>query len=75
MIASGALLVFGGGLLFVIGTILAACPSEHNVGWHCSHGLFCVRYPDGRVSQPFRFSVARDYQKIFGGRIVWKWNA
>ena len=35
-------------------------------------GKFRILYPDGVLSQGFTYKVARDYQKIFGGRIILK---
>lgn len=43
---------------------------EHCIDWHRRNGGFQVVYPDGEVSQPFTFKVARDYQKLFGGAVV-----
>ena len=43
---------------------------EHCVDWHRRNGGYQVVYPDGEVSQPFTFKVARDYQKLFGGEVV-----
>jgi len=47
--------------------------SEHSIDWYRIHGLFRVLYPDGQLSQPFSFWVARDYREIFGGKIVSRW--
>ncbi len=45
---------------------------EHSLGWHHAYGRFRVLYPDGKLSQPFTYWVARSYCKIFGGKVVWK---
>ena len=37
---------------------------------HRQRGWFRVHYPDGQVSQPFRFVTALNYRSMFGGRIV-----
>jgi hypothetical protein len=33
-------------------------------------GKFRVKYPDGKVSQPFDYSTAKNYRDIFGGEII-----
>ena len=65
--------VIGGVIAFFV--LLAVCAGneqepEHCVGWHRLYGSHQVVYPDGQVSQPFTFKVARDYQKLFGGTVV-----
>lgn len=42
-------------------------------GWHmieATQGRFYVRYPDGKRSQPFYYGTARNYAKLFGGKVV-----
>ena len=34
------------------------------------YGKFRVVYPDGLVSQPFCYDVARSYRNIFKGKII-----
>jgi hypothetical protein len=44
--------------------------SEHLTGWHHAYGKWRVRYPDGKISQPFNRQVAEDYKEMFGGEII-----
>lgn len=65
-------LFFGGLLLacFFIGSEIGEDESEHSMGWHSAYGKWQVRYPDGKVSQPFSRKVAEDYREMFGGEII-----
>lgn len=33
------------------------------------HGKYCVIYPEGLKSEPMCHDVAKDYAKIFGGKV------
>ena len=48
---------------------------ERSIEWHSQHGRFRVVYPDQQVSQRFTFLVARDYARIFGGKVLWHTKA
>lgn len=37
---------------------------------HRMKGKFKVKYPDGRISQPFSWRTAKSYKNIFGGEIL-----
>lgn len=37
---------------------------------HAMKGKFRVLYPDGQISQPMSWKVAKAYKEIFGGRII-----
>ena len=64
---------------FVIGILavlifLCFCGPNSSCGGsldsHRRYGRYRVLYDDGQLSQPFSLGVARDYAKIFGGRVV-----
>jgi hypothetical protein len=44
--------------------------AEHLMGWHQTYGEWRVRYPDGKISQPFSRQVAEDYAEMFGGEVI-----
>lgn len=37
-------------------------------------GRFYVVYPDGHRSMLMPFRIARDYKKIFGGKLRFQWR-
>ena len=37
---------------------------------HAIHGKFRVEYPDGQLSQRFSYRVAKNYAKMFGGKVI-----
>ena len=44
--------------------------SDHNMDWHRRYGQWQVRYPDGKLSQPFTRKVAEEYAEMFDGVVV-----
>lgn len=43
---------------------------DYSLDTHRIYGKYRVLYNDGYLSQPFGIQTARDYAKIFGGRVV-----
>lgn len=64
------ILVLSIGIICESGSYTTREPREESVGWHRIHGTHQVVYPDGQVSQPFTFEVAKQYQELFGGYLV-----
>lgn len=65
-----------GGLIFLVivaAFFLAGSPRTSEdvcIATHRAEGRYRVLYNDGFLSQPFMRQTARDYAKMFGGRVV-----
>ncbi len=44
--------------------------SEDSLDTHRIRGKFKVKYPDGKISQNFSYSIAKDYAEMFGGVVL-----
>lgn len=47
---------------------------DFSVDYHYQHGRHQVRYPDGRLSQPFLPYTARAYAEMFHGEVIPRQN-
>lgn len=64
----------GAGTWFQIRRFFARITSPRSDGLFFCSGDWCVIYPDGRRSVYMEHGNAKDYQAVFGGTIVWRFD-
>jgi hypothetical protein len=61
--------------LLIIGLYIKFEKNQYrNYKWQSKNGWFKVVYNDKYVSDSLCFRSARNYSKMFGGKVVFKWS-